>query len=74
MICAEIGMDSNSKIHIGDHVASGQQRLLYTAKDKLVKSGVFKYAWIQHGDVSVRKGACSKIIKIKSEEHILNLI
>lgn len=74
LIGSEIGLDASVKIHIGEHVNSYHQKLMYLAKQKLISIGKYKYLWIQNGDVLIRKTCTSKIVKIKSEDDINKLL
>lgn len=65
-----IGFGSDVKIRMGDHLTPFVQRLLHTARKKLVDSGKLKFVWVQNGEVLAKKNDGGQIFKIKKVEDI----
>lgn len=65
--------DKNAKIIVKEHIDADNMRLLKEAK-KLKQDRKVLFVWFQNSNVLVRKGADSKITKIRSMEDIAKLM
>lgn len=64
----EISND-DAKVFIKDQISSYNMQLIKEAK-KLKLNGMVKFVWFQNGNVLVRQGETTKIIKIKSQDDL----
>lgn len=64
-------INTDEHIYIGDHLGPALQHLLRLVKSKLIKTNLYKHAWIQNGNVLIRKSSTSKILKIKCEADVV---
>lgn len=63
-------VNTDEFIFIGEHLGPALQHLLRLVKSKLIKSNLYKHAWIQNGNVLIRKSSTSKILRVKCEEDV----
>lgn len=70
---SELKFDANVTVSLGEHLSPDQHRLLTSAKDKLVKSGIVKFVWFAHNNILIKKIEGSKVITVRSEADILSI-
>lgn len=68
----DLGLDSNSKIFISEHLTRENMIILQKAKEMKYRD-IFKFAWSRNGNVFVRINEDSQAIKIRDLEHLVEI-
>lgn len=63
-------INTDEYIFIGEHLGPALQHLLRLVKSKLIKTNLYKHAWIQNGNVLIRKLPTSKILRVRCEADV----
>lgn len=68
-----MGLPGNHKIYINDHLTLKNKNLLSKTK-KLAAEKDFRYVWVKHAKIYIRKMDTSPVILVKSEQEIAKLV
>ncbi|CAG5054824.1 unnamed protein product [Parnassius apollo] len=68
----DIGLKGNTRIYINDHLSYSKKMLLNKTKTA-AKEKNYKYVWVKHGKIFVRKIDTSQVYNIKSESDLVKL-
>lgn len=66
---SDIGFGGKDRIFVNDHLTINQKQLLTLAK-KLVKEKAYKFCWVKHGKIMVRRNETSPFIQIRSSNDL----
>ncbi|XP_013197527.1 uncharacterized protein LOC106140478 [Amyelois transitella] len=70
---SDLGLAGNSRIFVNDHLTARNKDLLAKAK-KAAREMDFKYIWVKHTKIFLRKTDTSPILNIKSEKDLLKIV
>lgn len=68
----DLGLEGDKHVYI-NHDLTAANQLLYKKAREVKKNLKYRYAWVSHGKVYLRKSDDSKIIRVKSEEFLNDL-
>ena len=63
----------NKKIYAKDNLTPARYKLLKVTKE-IAKQNNYKFTWVKHGDIYIRKHEGSRVFRVKSIEHLHELL